>query len=216
MKLPHDAHIKLSQNVTTESVRLMADALREGGVVVFPTETVYGIGCLVSPANTQAKQRVYTIKQRPLEMPLPLLIGDSTWIERFAPQAPDYAQKLAQAFWPGALTLILKVSDEAARTFGAASDGTLALRCPDHAFIRAVLNELNAPMYATSANTHGAPSPATAHALEQCITDAADLIVDGGPCSVGRPSTIVDCTGAKPLVVREGEISQEDIEQVLL
>lgn len=194
----------------------MVEVLRADGVVVFPTETVYGIGSLARGGQTAAKQRVYEIKERPLDMPLPVLIADASWLERFSSDISEYAHELARAFWPGALTLVVRISQEAAHAWGTAPDGTLAIRCPDNVFVRAVLRSLNAPIYATSANTHGAPSPVVAASLEQRIIQAADLVIDGGACNVGRPSTIVDCTGPAPLILREGEITQENIEQVLL
>lgn len=208
--------IKLTPATWPRVVECMADVLCKDGVVVFPTETVYGIGSLASSNHTSAKRRVYEIKERPLDMPLPLLIADETWLDRIAPYVPEYARRLARTFWPGALTLVVHVSAEVERAYGAAPDGTLALRCPDNDFVRAVLRTLDAPFYATSANTHGAPSPSSAENLEQRIIEAADLVIDGGPCSIGSPSTIVSCIGVKPLVLREGEISQEDIERALL
>lgn len=190
----------------------VANVLSCDGVAIFPTETVYGIGALVLGQNDPAVGRIYAIKQRPHTMPLPVLVRDISWLEWFAPHAPGYAHALAEKFWPGALTLIVPVSENASTLCATSSDGTIGLRCPDSDFMQALLAKTEVPLYATSANSHGKPSPCNAFELEPSVCEAADIIVDGGACPVGIASTIVDCTSENPRIVRKGEISWEAIE----
>lgn len=207
-----------AQIVTTQdpdSLETLAQALQNGGVAVFPTETVYGIGALARENNSTAVARVYDIKQRPTSMPLPVLVQGADWLERFAPRAPQYARALARAFWPGALTLIVEVDESVAAFADTSADGTIGLRSPNHPFILALLERLDAPLYATSANSHGMPSPASFDALEQRVLDAVDIAVDGGACQDGQASTVVSCLGAEPEIVREGSITRAMIEDAI-
>ena len=227
---PHSPHIiTLAETSQEDAVAAeVVQCLQHDGVAVLPTETVYGIcaqaglgasGEVREDADVSvcpAAQRIYAIKERPHSLPLPLLVADTSWLKTLAPQTPTYALELAQAFWPGALTLIVRVTPEAARSFGTSVDQTIGIRCPQYPFVKAVLDKLGTPLFATSANTHGNPSPLAAGQLEIALCNQADIIVDGGTCAVGTASTVVLCTGDRPLIVRSGEITQEDIERALL
>lgn len=204
--------------ITTQdpkSLETLALTLESGGVAVFPTETVYGIGALACENNGAAIARIYDIKKRPSSMPLPVLVHDADWLERFAPRAPQYASALARAFWPGALTLIVEVDESVAAFADTSADGTIGLRSPNHTFILELLEHLDAPLYATSANSHGMPSPASFDALEQRVLEAVDIVVDGGACQDGQASTVVSCLGAEPEIVREGSITRAMIEDAI-
>lgn len=206
------------QIITTQdanSIEALAKTLESGGVAVFPTETVYGIGALASEHNSAAVRRIYDIKQRPTSLPLPVLVQSVDWLERFAPQAPQYAHALARSFWPGALTLIVEVDEGVAACADTSADGTIGLRCPNHPFILALLKRLHAPLYATSANSHGMPSPVSFDMLEPRVLDAVDIAVRGGACQDGQASTVVSCLGSQPEILREGSITRTMIESAI-
>lgn len=188
------------------AVNEAANILACDGVAIFPTETVYGIGALALGQDDPAVQRIYQIKDRPQSMPLPVLIHDISWLDWFAPQAPAYARVLAQKFWPGALTLIVSVSEQARALCSTSSDGSIGVRCPNNEFMQALLAKTEMPIYATSANSHGEPSPKSADELEERLYEAADIVIDGGPCTGGVPSTVVRCTGNSPEIVRRGAL----------
>lgn len=180
-----------------------AQVLREGGVVVMPTDSVYGIGAAAVPGNP-GHARIFEIKRRDLAQTLPLLVADAEGLSRYAVDVPAWAQELAEKAWPGALTLVVRASEEVPAEFRRA-DGTVALRVPDSALVRALAREVG-PLAVTSANTHGMPAPATSDDIERRIADAADLTLAAGPTPAGEASTIVDATGAEPKVIRQGAI----------
>lgn len=179
-----------------------AASLRAGGLVIFPTETVYGIG--VHADNTDAVARLYRAKARPVEKLLTLHVATVEQARRLPVEWPPVALELARRFWPGPLTLILARRGEA---------GTVGIRVPRHPVAEALLAAAGVPVAASSANRSGQPAPTTAEAAVQALGEAADVVLDAGPCAVGAPSTVVDCTVTPPVVRRAGALAQE-IEQV--
>ncbi len=185
--------------------------LKQGGIIAFPTDTVYGLG--VSAYNEPAVRRLYRLKQRPEARPLPILVADMAQMTEVAGVLPPVARKLAAIFLPGALTLVLPRS---ARVPDIITGGgrTIAVRIPAHPVAIALIRGLGSPIVGTSANLSGRPSTLTAAEVYSQFDDRIDLVIDGGQCPGGRESTIVDVTGEKPRVLREGAISRQQLEQV--
>lgn len=200
-----------SESPNAEVINLAATVLRDGGLVVFPTETVYGIGALAD--SKFGAHEIFEVKVRPLDKPLPWLVENEAALDVYGVDVPEYAHRLAHAFWPGPLTLVVKASSRVGRDFRAA-DGTVALRSPKHEVVIELLQAAGGPLIATSANTSGSPAPGTFGEVEVRIVQAADLSLDGGETEHQRASTVVDVTGPKPVVLREGAISAEQVASV--
>jgi L-threonylcarbamoyladenylate synthase len=188
-----------------------AKILKRGGIIAFPTDTVYCLGASIF--DEKAVRRVFEVKQRPFNMALPVIMTDVTQIKDVGVSLPEIATRLAQNFWPGALTLVIykskKVSD-----IVTANKNTIAVRVPDHPIPIAIINRLGVPLVGTSANVHGKPSPVTAAEVRSQLDDKVDLIIDGGRCPGGEASTIVDVTGEEPVILREGPIPFSEIKRV--
>jgi L-threonylcarbamoyladenylate synthase len=190
------------QNHLTAAVQV----LQSGGLVAFPTDTVYGLGALVF--DGPAVEAIYAAKARPVDKAIPVLLGDMEDIERVAAQLPPLARRLAARFWPGPLTLIVPKSPHLPRAVS--TTGTVGVRVPDHEIARALLR-LAGPLAVTSANISDQASPATAREVSVQLDGRIDLILDGGRTPGGLPSTVVDCTGATPVILRPGPISLDEI-----
>ena len=185
--------------------------LKQGGIVAFPTDTVYGLGVWAN--LPQAVERIYEVKGRPRTMALPLLLAHTSQMNEVACLVPPIAWLLADRFLPGALTIVLyksKSVDDIITGGGI----TIAVRVPDHPVPVALAEGLGAPIVGTSANLSGRPSTLTADEVRSQFGDKVDLIIDGGRCSGGRESTIVDVTGETPVILREGAISKRELEKV--
>lgn len=189
-----------------------SELLRAGQLVGFPTETVYGLGADAS--NQQALERLYKVKGRPANHPVIVHIGSFEQLSNWAADVPEAAPKLAQAFWPGPLTLVLRKSD---RVLGELTGGqdTVAIRVPRHPVALALLEAFRGGIAAPSANRFGRLSPTTAQAVAEEFGDEVAMVLDGGPCQVGIESTILDLSGKQPAVLRPGMILAADIEKVL-
>ena len=185
--------------------------LKKGGVVAFPTDTVYGLGACANIES--AVERLYRVKKRPQDMPLPLLLANTSQIREVAERVPEIAWFLVQKFLPGALTLVLPRSD-AVPDIITAGGKTVAIRIPAHTIPVALAEGLGAPIVGTSANLSGEPNSLTADEVYSQFNNEIDLIIDGGRCPGGVESTIVDVTGEIPVVLREGAISREELKQV--
>lgn len=196
---------------STDAVRATADVLSAGGVAVFPTDTVYGIGQAVC-ANPNGARRLFDIKRRDPRKVVPWLIADAGDLERFGTDVPAWARAMAEHLWPGGLTMVVRASREVPPAFCAA-DGTIALRIPDCAFVRAVARACASPLATTSANTSGSEAPVSFDAVEPRILEEADVAVDGGQTPAGLSSTIVVCTDASPRIVRVGAVAPAEIER---
>jgi L-threonylcarbamoyladenylate synthase len=182
--------------------------LKEGGIVAFPTDTVYGLGASIS--IPQAVERVYEVKERPKNMPLPLLLADKSQISEVAEPVPPIAWLLAERFWPGALTIVLFKS-KSVPDIVTGGGKTVAIRISAHPTLVALIQGVGTPIVGTSANLSGQPSALTAEEVHAQLDGKVDLIIDGGRCPGGKESTIVDLTGETPLILREGAISQEEL-----
>ena len=201
-----------------DALALAARALKEGHLIAFPTETVYGLGADAN--NESAVSRIYKVKGRPQDHPLIVHIADWQTMGEWADQIPDFAIDLARAFWPGPMTLILKRS-ELAKDFITGGQDTVGIRVPNQTIALQLLTEFTKlggkGVAAPSANRFGQVSPTTAQAVQEEIgafLDIKDVILDGGPCAVGVESTIIDCTGSNPKILRPGAITADDIKGV--
>ena len=194
-----------------QQVEMGISILKQGGIVAFPTDTVYGLGaCANIP---QAVKRVYRVKERPQNMALPLLLAHTSQISEVAELVPQIAWLLADKFLPGALTIVLYKSNSVSDIITAGGK-TVAVRVPAHPVPVALAQGLGAPIVGTSANLSGKPSALTAGEVYSQFGDKIDLVIDGGRCPGGRESTIIDVTGETPVVLREGAISREELKQV--
>lgn len=193
-------------------IQRAVELLRNGELVAFPTETVYGLGA--DAHNPVALAKIFAAKGRPADHPLIVHIPDASHLERWAGEIPDAARLLAQAFWPGPLTLILKRQLNVPDLVTGGQD-TVGLRIPNHPLALQLLTAFNGGIAAPSANRFGRISPTTAKHVREELGDAVELVLDGGPCTVGIESTIVDLSRGAPGILRPGMISAQQIEQVL-
>ena len=185
--------------------------LKEGGLVAFPTDTVYGLGACAS--LHKAVEHIFQVKGRPLGMALPLLLADISWISKFAEHISPIAWLLVHNFLPGALTLVLNRSNSVPDIVTAGGK-TVAVRVPAHPVPVALAQGLGVPVVGTSANLSGEPSALTAEEVRAQLGDSVELVIDGGRCPGGKESTVVDLSGEIPVVLREGAISREKLEKV--
>ena len=193
--------------VTVESVEKAVNALQNGGVIAMPTDTLYALAA--DARDAAAVARVYAIKGREGGKPLPLFVAGIEMAGRYA-IVTEMARRLTSRFWPGALTVVLRRRDDFESAALAGGD-TVALRVPDHSTARAVIEALGGPVTATSANRSGGPDPVSAEDVRAQLGDEVDLAIDAGPCAVGVSSTIVDCTGVAPKILRAGAITEASI-----
>jgi L-threonylcarbamoyladenylate synthase len=184
--------------------------LRAGKLVVLPTDTVYGVGALAF--DEQAVRSIYDAKGRSEEKAIPILLGDAADLQKVTATLPPMAQRLANRFWPGPLTLV--VPKHPGLPSAVSATATVGVRVPDHPFARALLNA-SGPMAVTSANRSGEPSPCTAEEALQQLDGRVALIIDAGRTPGGIPSTVLDCTGAEPRVLRAGPLTIDEIRAVL-
>lgn len=195
-----------------EALAEAAKVLRDGGLVAFPTETVYGLGA--NALNPVAVARIYAAKGRPSYNPLIVHVRDESVVGSVAREWPDAAGILARAFWPGPLTLVLPKRDNVPHGVTAGLD-TVGVRVPSHPIAHALLSVADVPVAAPSANKSMALSPTRAEHVARSLGDSVDLILDGGPTQVGIESTVVDVTGEEPVLLRPGMISIDALERAL-
>jgi L-threonylcarbamoyladenylate synthase len=186
------------------------EILKSGGIVAFPTDTVYGLGG--DAFNSEVAERIYRVKQRPRSLPLPVLLADLTQVSAVVDSVPDIARFLMKRFWPGGLTLVLPKAASLPEIISAGSD-KVAIRIPNHIVPLALIHGLGAPIIGTSANISHKPSPLTAQEVEQQLGSEVDLIVDMGRCPGGLESTVVDVTGDTPIILRQGIIPEDEIKR---
>jgi len=202
--------------VDHDAIARAVKVLERGGLVALPTETVYGLAA--DATNEAAVRSIFAAKGRPADHPVIVHVADARAIDAWSRDAPPAAYALAQAFWPGPLTLVLQRSGRVSDVVTGGQD-TVGLRAPGHPWAQAVLQALGRPVAAPSANRFGRVSPTTADHVRADLgvkpEGAVDLILDGGPCPVGIESTIVDLTGDQPRLLRQGSISRSDLERVL-
>jgi L-threonylcarbamoyladenylate synthase len=193
-------------------VRRAAQLLRAGGLVAFPTETVYGLGADAS--SEKAVARLYQVKRRPADHPVIVHFASAQAAFDWAGEIPDAARALAKKFWPGPLTLILKRSPKA-RDFVTGGQPTVGLRVPSHPVAQQLLNEFGGAVAAPSANRFGEVSPTTAAHVRADLGKDVDLVLEGGPSEVGIESTIVDLSGGTAALLRPGAITRAQIEALI-
>ncbi len=195
-----------------DAIDKACEVLTGGGLVAFPTDTVYGLGA--EAFLPRAVETVYKVKGRSLDKAIPLLIGNAENLHIVAEHIPDVAWALANRFWPGALTVVLYRKPEVPDivTGGGA---TVAVRVPDHSFVLGLIRATGGVLAATSANLAGHLDPTTADEVMHYLRGRIQLVVDGGRCPGGIPSTVIDLTKTPPKVVRLGAISRDDLEQAL-
>ena len=201
-----------TRRLTPGEVDPAADILRAGGLLGIPTETVYGLGA--SGLDPVAVERIFTAKGRPQDNPLILHVPSADWLARYCEDIPPVAYELAGRFWPGPLTMILRRKSVVPDAVTAGLD-TVGMRCPDCAVTRAIIARADVPVAAPSGNTSGRPSPTTAEAMLEDMDGKIDGIVDGGPCSVGVESTILDLTVTPPRLLRPGGVTLEQLRDAL-
>jgi len=189
-----------------------AKALREGKLVAFPTETVYGLGA--DALNPDAVRRIYEAKGRPSDNPLIVHIAEVSSLNELVAEIPEAAALLIDAFWPGPLTMIFKKSDLVPDIITAGLD-TVAIRMPDNPIAQKLIREAGVPVAAPSANVSGRPSPTTCKHVIDDLKGRIEYIIDGGPCQVGVESTVLDVTSDVPMILRPGGITLEMLENVL-
>jgi L-threonylcarbamoyladenylate synthase len=195
---------------SVQAIREAVDVLHAGGLVAFPTETVYGLGA--DALNERAVQKVFEAKGRPSDNPLIVHVASIENIQQFAIDVPEIAIQLAKKFWPGPLTLVmhrlLNVPDNVT-----ADLGTVALRVPNHPLTLELLKSFEGGLVGPSANISGRPSPTSAHHVYHDLNGKIDLILDSGPTSIGVESTVLDVTCIPPIILRLGGLSVEEIEK---
>ncbi|MFE2643788.1 L-threonylcarbamoyladenylate synthase [Streptomyces nigra] len=196
----------------TSDIEKAAGVLRAGGLVALPTETVYGLGA--NAEDPAAVSRIFQVKGRPPSHPLIVHIGGAEQLDDWVQEVPATARLLAEHFWPGPLTLVLR---RGRRVPSEATGGleTVAVRVPDHPVALALLSAFGGGVTAPSANRFGSVSPTTADDVRAELGDGVDFVLDGGACEVGVESTIVDATGEIPTILRPGGVTREDLEAVL-
>lgn len=197
------------QDQIDEAVKLLG----AGELVAFPTETVYGLGAIAT--NEKAVKSVYAAKGRPSDNPLIVTVSDEAMVSDYAKEIPERAQKLMKHFWPGPLTILLFVKPNALPKAVTGGLDTVAFRCPDDKLTHDLISKLGYPIVGPSANTSTKPSPTTAQHVYHDLNGKIAGIIDGGPTRVGLESTIIDLSVETPIVLRPGEITPQELSEVL-
>ena len=198
-------------SIDDEALKRAGQCIKDGGLVAFPTETVYGLGG--DGLNEVAAKNIYLAKGRPSDNPLILHINDQKMLSRIVSEVTPKAKKIMTAFCPGPITIILPKSDIVPKAVTGGLD-TIAVRMPDNDIARALIKYADTPIAAPSANISGRPSPTTAQAVYKDLQSRIDMVLDGGACQFGVESTIVDCTEDVPIILRPGAITKEMLEEI--
>jgi L-threonylcarbamoyladenylate synthase len=200
------------RRATQQELEAAVSALRNGDLVAFPTETVYGLGA--NARDPAALRKIFEVKGRPADHPLILHIDSARFLARWVASVPPEAEKLAQAFWPGPLTLVMYRSEDASDVLTGGQD-TVAIRIPSHPMAQQLLTAFGGGIAAPSANRFGRVSPTRPEHVREELGDAVAIVMDGGECTIGVESTIVSLVGPKPRLLRPGSITQAQIEAVI-
>jgi len=199
-------------NPDMAAVRAAADAIRRGELVIFPTETVYGLAA--DALNESAVKKVFDVKGRQDKEPLPVQVGGVADVSRAVEFVPESARSLAERFWPGPLTLVLSKSS-ALPSVVTGGRNTVGVRVPDHPVALALAKEIGSPIVATSANVSGRTAPRNAEQAVRDIGESASIVLDGGECRLGVSSTVVDVSVTPARILRRGTIGVDEIRKVL-
>jgi len=194
-------------DILQEEIKNAVEILKRGGIIAFPTDTVYGLGC--NAFDITAVDRIYQVKRRPRHLSLPLLLNNISQLSILTEPISEFALFLAGRFWPGGLTLVLSKSASLPKHLS--SQSTVAVRIPDHTVPMALIQGLGKPIIGTSANINSQPNTLTVDEVNQQLGDNVDLIIDGGKCTGNNESTIVDVTGKVPIILRQGIVPQYEI-----
>lgn len=206
--------ILVDKNVNKEETYTQAvDIIRGGGIVAFPTETVYGLGA--DATNAEAVEKIFEAKGRPADNPLIVHVDSKEAAINYVDDVSDKALKLMDAFWPGALTLIMKSKPRIFAQNVTADLETVGIRVPNHPVALNLLKRVQLPIAAPSANTSGKPSPTLAEHVYHDMEQKIPLILDGGPTKIGIESTVLDMTSEPPVILRPGNVTKEQIENVI-
>lgn len=197
--------------LSAEAIPLALRLLRAGKLVVLPTDTVYGLGA--HGFQERAVARLYQVKERPGDVPIPLLMESAEAMGEVCAEIPSLAWRLAEQFWPGGLTLVLKRTGLVPDAVTAGGD-TVAVRVPDQPLVRRLCRELGAPLAVTSANLHGKPDPVNANAVEVMLGGRVHLILDGGQCPGGVASTVLNLTVSPPAILRAGPVTAKQLAEI--
>ncbi len=203
---------KVAPANSPDSILLAAATLNAGGLVAFPTDTVYGAAA--HGLQPEAIRRLYQAKERPYSNPIALLVADAGDLRRIARDVPDSAWLLAERFWPGALTLIVPRADDLPAILTAGGD-SVAVRMADHPVALSVIEAAGAPLATTSANLSGSPDPITAGDVLRDLGGRIDMLLDGGACPGGVPSTVLDLTTKPAMIRREGPIDRKTLREAV-
>ncbi len=202
--------VKIVSASDPAAIKRAAAIVRNGGIVAYPTDTVYGLGANVF--LPRALDKVMEAKRRPDEKSLPVLIGGQAHLGKLVTSIPQDARQLIAQFWPGALTIVLMKQPNLSPLLG---DTTLAVRQPNHPAVIALLEAAGCPLTGTSANRSGCPAATTAEEAQEQLGTSVDLILDGGPASGNTPSTVIDCTVQPARILREGAVTRSALAAVL-
>lgn len=202
---------EILQATDPRAIPLALEILRGGGLVAFPTDTIYGLGALAHDGN--AIESIYLAKERPPEKAIPILIWNAADLDKVAADVPNIARRLAARFWPGPLTLVIPKRADLPEAVSATA--TIGVRVPDHAVTRTLLQAAG-PMAVTSANRSGGGNARRAEEVLAQLNGRILLILDGGETPGGAASTVVDCTGAEPVILREGPVTMDQIRSTIL
>lgn len=200
-------------NFDVEELQPAVTVLKQGGVIAYPTETVYGLGASIY--HEHAVRRIFQLKIRDPNKPLSVMISSIEDVNELCEEIPQYSEILMNAFWPGPLTLIFKASEKVPN-YIASTDKKIGLRFPNHPITRAIMRMHGQPVTSTSANVAGKAEPINAQEVKHIFGDKIDLVIDGGECRFKIPSTVLDATGEEPKVLREGVMTLAQIQEVLL
>ncbi len=201
-----------SQNIDKSIIDRAGRILREGGLVAFPTETVYGLGA--DALNEKAAKKIYAAKGRPSDNPLIVHITNMDALRKIVAEVPKTAELVAERYWPGPLTMIFEKSEAVPYDTTGGLD-TVAVRMPDHALARALIDAAGGYIAAPSANVSGRPSPTRAEHVKEDLDGRIDMIIDGGPVEIGVESSILDVTVTPPMILRPGAVTKEMFEEIL-
>lgn len=212
-KLPLKIDATNASELNDDDLSLAVDEIRNGGVFIFPTDTVYGIG--VNAENERSILKIYELKKRPANKPLILLFSSIEEVEQYVEDSDSkIAEILKRLFWPGPLTLIFKKSSKVIDSISSGQQ-TVGVRIPENEILRKIIKLVGVPIASTSANITEEKSPVSLEEVPEELIDKAEVIIDGGACKLGTESTIVDVTIAKPIVIREGTIKKEQIYKII-
>lgn len=205
--------VKVNLNlIESDKIETIVNILREGGIVVYPTDTFYGLGA--NSYLTDAVKKIYTLKRRERLKPIPVVVSDLDMAEDITTDRPLIFQEITKRFWPGPLTIVLKASSKIPEEVQSPAE-SIGIRCPDLPWLRELIRQGRFPLTATSANLSGQTEITDPNVIKESFSGKVDLIVDGGNSPGGLPSTVVDLTGERPRIIREGALPSSKMKQYL-